>query len=330
MKKAHLAISTVLSLCLCTACSKSEKPDQIETNTTQTEQKSETAQQAQSFDINQLPNANISPDQFPYISLPEGYAENGPSLQDYEQFYFAIQQNYHALEGKLYKVPLSKTSNNISEHVLIKSFEQNMQTIGAQKLNDTEIPFQQTEKIAYTDSNIELNIGQKTYTYGFKNNAGQAVIAQLSLNSPKIVVMELKPFEAKMQKVQLNMQPQSDELAQSIAETGKAIVHINFAVDSAKIEASSQTAIHEIVKLLQQDPQLKLSIDGHTDNTGLAQHNLKLSESRAEAVKNALIQADIQADRLQPRGLGASQPIADNTTDEGKALNRRVELVKIQ
>lgn len=205
-----------------------------------------------------------------------------------------------------------------------------MQTIGAQKLNDTEIPFQQTEKIAYTDSNIELNIGQKTYTYGFKNNAGQAVIAQLSLNSPKIVVMELKPFEAKMQEVQLNMQPQSDELAQSIAETGKAIVHINFAVDSAKIEASSQTAIQEIVKLLQQNPQLKLSIDGHTDNTGLAQHNLKLSESRAEAVKNALIQSDIQADRLQPGGFGATQPIADNTTDEGKALNRRVELVKIQ
>lgn len=54
MKKAHLAISTVLSLCLCTACSKSEKPDQIETNTTQTEQKVETAQQAQNFDINQL------------------------------------------------------------------------------------------------------------------------------------------------------------------------------------------------------------------------------------------------------------------------------------
>lgn len=98
MKKAHLAISTVLSLCLCTACSKSEKPDKIETNTTQTEQKVETALQAQNFDINQLPNANISPDQFPYISLPEGYAENGPSLQDYEQFYFAIQQNYHALQ----------------------------------------------------------------------------------------------------------------------------------------------------------------------------------------------------------------------------------------
>ena len=156
------------------------------------------------------------------------------------------------------------------------------------------------------------------------------MIAQLSLNAPKIVVMELKPFEAKLQKVQLNTQPQSNELAKSIADTGKAIIHINFAVDSAKIEASSQTAIHEIVKLLQQDPQLKLSIDGHTDDTGNAQHNLKLSELRATAVKSALIQQNIQAERLQTQGLGATHPLVDNTTPEAKALNRRVELTKIQ
>jgi outer membrane protein OmpA-like peptidoglycan-associated protein len=80
--------------------------------------------------------------------------------------------------------------------------------------------------------------------------------------------------------------------------------------------------------MLQQSPDLKLSIEGHTDSDGTAEGNQKLSEERALAVKDALISKGCNANRLISRGYGMSSPVADNNSEEGKAKNRRVELLK--
>ena len=85
----------------------------------------------------------------------------------------------------------------------------------------------------------------------------------------------------------------------------------------------------EVVTLLRQNPALRLGVQGHTDNAGKPAHNQELSEGRARAVVASLTQAGIAASRLQAAGFGQTKPLADNATEEGKAQNRRVELVKL-
>ena len=76
------------------------------------------------------------------------------------------------------------------------------------------------------------------------------------------------------------------------------------------------------------DPSLKLEIQGHTDNAGAKDANLKLSKERADAVKASLVKGGITATRLTTAGLGDTQPVGDNKTDDGRASNRRVVLVR--
>jgi OOP family OmpA-OmpF porin len=77
------------------------------------------------------------------------------------------------------------------------------------------------------------------------------------------------------------------------------------------------------------NPDLHFEIDGHTDNSGAAPHNLQLSQQRADAVKTQLITMGVDSARLTTKGLGDTKPISDNATQEGKANNRRVEFVRV-
>lgn len=122
----------------------------------------------------------------------------------------------------------------------------------------------------------------------------------------------------------------ASSMAKSIKETGKVAVYgIYFDTGKSVLKAESKPALDEISKLLKADPKLKLYVVGHTDNTGVFESNLRLSTERALAVMNALItQYSISADRLRSYGDGPTAPVATNDTEEGKALNRRVELVK--
>jgi OOP family OmpA-OmpF porin len=86
--------------------------------------------------------------------------------------------------------------------------------------------------------------------------------------------------------------------------------------------------VDEITKLLEKDPSLKLTIEGHTDNVGDSAHNKALSQQRADAVMGLLLAGGIVKDRLNAVGLGDAKPVADNQDDTGRAKNRRVELVK--
>lgn len=80
--------------------------------------------------------------------------------------------------------------------------------------------------------------------------------------------------------------------------------------------------------MLKANPDFKIAIDGHTDNVGDAKSNKKLSEARAHAVMNAVVAQGIDSKRLIAAWFGMEQPVADNRTEEGRAKNRRVELVK--
>jgi OmpA-OmpF porin, OOP family len=122
----------------------------------------------------------------------------------------------------------------------------------------------------------------------------------------------------------------ANSMANSIKETGKvALYGIYFDTGKATLKPESQPALQEIGKLLKTVPDLKLYVVGHTDNTGLYDANIKLSMDRAMAVVNALVtQFTVNATRLKACGDGPTAPVASNESEEGKALNRRVELVK--
>ena len=110
---------------------------------------------------------------------------------------------------------------------------------------------------------------------------------------------------------------------------GKFITYgITFDVGKAVIKPESMGEINRIVKLMTDDPSLKFEVQGHTDNTGNAASNQTLSEQRAQAIVSKLVEMGISADRLTAVGKGQTNPIADNSTDEGRAKNRRVEFIK--
>jgi outer membrane protein OmpA-like peptidoglycan-associated protein len=120
-------------------------------------------------------------------------------------------------------------------------------------------------------------------------------------------------------------------MASSIADTGSvAIYGINFDTASSVIKPESEPAIDEIAKLLTDNPALKILVVGHTDMVGDLNSNLKLSQARAQSVVTTLVSKHgIAASRLLPFGAGAYAPVATNKTDDGRAKNRRVELVEI-
>lgn len=122
---------------------------------------------------------------------------------------------------------------------------------------------------------------------------------------------------------------QEQKLKKELAEKGKiALYGIYFDVDSDQLRAESEGTLQQIRKLLQSDGKLKLEIDGHTDDTGTADHNKTLSEKRAASVRKWLVEHGIDGARLTTAGFGATKPVAENKSDEGRAKNRRVELVK--
>ena len=119
-------------------------------------------------------------------------------------------------------------------------------------------------------------------------------------------------------------------MGNDLNSTGHVSIYgIYFDTGQSMIKPESETAISEIAKLLESNSALKLYVVGHTDNVGSFDLNMKLSKDRAEAVAKVLIEKHgIAATRLKSHGVASLAPVLSNDTEEGKAKNRRVELVK--
>lgn len=118
------------------------------------------------------------------------------------------------------------------------------------------------------------------------------------------------------------------DMLEGLNTHGHVALYINFDVDKETIKPESKPIIDQIVSLLKSNPTLMVSIEGHTDNTGTRQRNKTLSEKRAKAVADAIVREGVDRNRISTVGWGQDKPLANNNSEDGRAKNRRVELVK--
>lgn len=190
--------------------------------------------------------------------------------------------------------------------------------------------------LAYNEAQERVLVGKTkdakpTYYYIFVTAYKDGVIPE-ALSSmvqkdralAELVVIAPEQMEEKMMFVN------AQEMSRSLEDSGKvALYGINFDTDKDTLRPDSQPTLQEIGKLLTANPQLKIRVVGHTDNQGKADYNLDLSRRRAASVVRELTSKyGLAANRLESFGCGLYAPVASNESEEGRAKNRRVELVK--
>ncbi|MCA4777651.1 OmpA family protein [Empedobacter stercoris] len=285
------------------------------------------------FDINKIPFSTADIGDFPFINLPQGLQEmNKPLVKEFDICFFPINGVMTPFEGKLYKTFVSpKQGEEFSQHFFEKSMADYLQSIGAVKVFDGEITKEEYERYNKQDPNKggEGDMGYAGQNMKFwvlrTKDKGNVYIQYLSNNAgASLNVLQEANFKQTITKVT------ADDIANDLTKNGKSILYINFDVEQSKITQEGDEIVTEIANALKKDNTMKISIEGHTDNSGDAKHNKKLSNDRANTVMQKLIALGIDKTRLSAIGYGAEKPFVANDTEENKAKNRRVELVKVK
>jgi len=141
---------------------------------------------------------------------------------------------------------------------------------------------------------------------------------------------ELARREAELAVAQMDtLKKQLENLQLRETESGVVVTlgDVLFERGQAELKESAMTSLVEVVDLLQSEPDKQIRIEGHTDSTGSAEVNLRLSQQRADSVRDALVSLGVSADRLRSVGMGEDYPIASNEDEEGRARNRRVDVI---
>lgn len=282
------------------------------------------------FSIDKIPVSNVQLGDFPYITPPEGYDWQSPQKRDFDHFLFWTGSAFNDVEGKLFMARVWPDKGKEASHYEIKrNLEAVIQQAGGVKVYEGPISREARAMLPQgfgADKNTGLGdiYNHPAMIWVIRRNDRNIWFhAAPSGNQYSVSIVETKPFEATARLLP------ATELKQAIDRDGKVTVQVNFASDASEILPESRSQVDAIASMLKSDPALRLSIEGHTDNTGSAQRNQALSQDRAGSVKRALTAAGIAADRLATKGFGSSVPVAGNDSDEGKAKNRRVELIKL-
>jgi outer membrane protein OmpA-like peptidoglycan-associated protein len=178
-----------------------------------------------------------------------------------------------------------------------------------------------------------INTALRSAGYSFDFDSGSVITAHMGKTYVLVQVdWGLSYSVTILTQTQLKQEVVADAAALSsgLAKNGHMVVDgILFDTAKADLKPESKAALEQISKMLKQDPKMKVYVVGHTDNVGGLASNMDLSKRRSAAVVQALTsQYGVPADRLAPYGDGPYAPVASNDTEDGRSLNRRVELVK--
>jgi len=284
------------------------------------------------FDPESVPLSTAILGGFPYLKLPDGYRMVDRKTQSFDisEFPFWTDAGYEWVEGRLQTSTFrAEKGKEFSELEVVRNIEQLIASVGGMQVGDGKAAAD-SEDAARVRSLLGKYKGALCYptldvSRSFVIRRSDRVIwVHLCArnNEGGLAIAETTPLD-----ITASLLP-ADEMKRQLDESGKVSLQVNFAVDKADILPDSQPQIDQVVALLRQDPALELSVNGHTDDTGDADHNLALSRDRARAVVDAIVGQGIDSGRLVSEGFGQTQPIADNATEAGRASNRRVELRK--
>lgn len=271
---------------------------------------------------------------YPYIQPPNGMLIDKEYSTSYEfdRLEFFTGNSFFQLDGKVERLKIKMADDNEwQEYYFQKSISDYLISIGAQLLFEGQIPNEVTQKWGEDPNAIYAHmhefyacdvVNYPVSIYVLKT-PNKKIGIQVSPTSKSIGIVENSAFIQTIEKIS------ADDIFKAIEKEGVATLYINFDTGKSRIKATSYEVIGEVAKMMKNNPNLKISIEGHTDDTGNSMDNMRLSESRAQAVLLALTDEDVNASRLQSKGFGQTKPIDTNTTEEGKAKNRRVELRKL-
>jgi len=242
---------------------------------------------------------------YPLVSRLDGFFIQGCKDQAFSSYRFTTEKGREAVEGHFIQVSyrLPKDAPDSSNLEMIRNYTNAIEAIGGEVMYEGR--YSASMRVIPSDREIWIEVapnGRRSY---------------------RLTVVE---------KQQMTQQVVADAAAlqADLDRTGHTVLHgILFDTDKALVKPESEAALKEIAKLLKDAPDTTAFIVGHTDMSGDLDHNLDLSRRRAAAVVEALVaQHGVSADRLAPRGIGPLAPVASNDADAGRALNRRVEMVK--
>jgi len=355
MRLSPILICSALSILLLSACKKEEPAPssapaaESAVPATQAEPvtKTETAATAAvetppanaDFNVESVPVSTVSLPPFPFFKAPDGLVNNyddKDSMIGFDRHFFLAGNKLVPVEGKLYNnfMNLSNpdSGRKYSELEFHRNYENAITALGGKKISTSQFTrkiLDEAGGLAAVEKywrSVAPTSGYEHYSYLIRTADKEYWIHIATGAIPTHGYVTVLEKEGMKQSVGFL---DASAMKKALDADGHVALYINFDIDKASLRPDSLPVVDEINKLLTADATLKLSIEGHTDSTGSADHNRQLSTARARTVLGALVGLGIDPARLSSKGFGPDKPVADNANEAGRAKNRRVELVKM-
>ena len=253
--------------------------------------------------------AGAVPQEHSFIRPIPGFMLWDSEFKNFSAFEFKVRQEDGSIEEKRVKgkyweliYEYKKSDRQFSPLEIIENYRQEALAKGGKVLSSDDVNL---------DFTVPLPDGGTSWAHLWAQD-----------NYYELTIVDQEAFKKQLTFSAKEMKEKLD------AEGHVAIYGIYFDFDKADLKVGSEKVLTEMVKLMKDYPELRVEIQGHTDNVGGREYNLDLSERRAQTVRHFLGLYGIALSRMTVKGYGFDMPVASNDTEEGRALNRRVELKK--